>query len=80
MSRTPVDYLHGTLETLVLKTLTRGPMHGYAIARWLEEATDDALPVEEGSLYPAFTAWRRRAGSKRSGARPIWAAAPSCIG
>ena len=54
MSRTPVDYLHGTLETLVLKTLTRGPMHGYAIARWLEEATDDALAVEEGSLYPAL--------------------------
>ena len=54
MSRTPVDYLHGTLETLVLKTLTRGPLHGYAIARWLEEATDDALAVEEGSLYPAL--------------------------
>lgn len=54
MSRTPVDYLHGTLETLVLKTLTRGPMHGYAIARWIEQATGEALPVEEGSLYPAL--------------------------
>jgi len=54
MSRTPVDYLHGTLETLVLKTLTRGPMHGYAVARWIEGATDEALVVEEGSLYPAL--------------------------
>lgn len=54
MSRSPVDYLHGTLETLVLKTLTGGPRHGYAIAKWIEEATDSALSVEEGSLYPAL--------------------------
>ena len=54
MSRTPVDYLHGTLETLVLKTLTRGPMHGYAIARWLEDAGGAALQIEDGSLYPAL--------------------------
>lgn len=54
MSRSPVDYLHGTLETLVLKTLTRGPMHGYAVARWIEDATGEAFPVEEGSLYPAL--------------------------
>lgn len=54
MSRNPVDYLHGTLETLILKTLTRAPMHGYAIARWIEDVVDDAFPVEEGSLYPAL--------------------------
>jgi len=54
MSRDPVDYLHGTLETLILKTLTRGPSHGYAIARWIEDAIDNAFPVEEGSLYPAL--------------------------
>lgn len=54
MSRNPVDYLHGTLETLILKTLTRGPMHGYAVARWIEGATAEAFPVEEGSLYPAL--------------------------
>ena len=54
MSRTPVDYLHGTLETLILKTLTRSSMHGYAIARWIEDATHDAFAVEEGSLYPAL--------------------------
>jgi transcriptional regulator len=52
--RAPVDFLPGTLESLVLKTLARGPMHGYAIARWIEDTTDRALAVEEGSLYPAL--------------------------
>ncbi|MEZ5285668.1 MAG: PadR family transcriptional regulator [Vicinamibacterales bacterium] len=60
MSRHPVDFLHGTLETLVLKTLTRGPMHGYAIARWIEDATGEAFPVEEGSLYPALYRMERK--------------------
>ena len=46
--------LHGTLEALVLKTLSYGPRHGYAIARWLEQETDEAIQVEEGSLYPAL--------------------------
>lgn len=46
--------LHGTLDALVLKTLTRGPRHGYGIVKWLEEATDDEVVVEEGSLYPAL--------------------------
>jgi PadR family transcriptional regulator, regulatory protein PadR len=46
--------LHGTLDALVLKTLTFGPRHGYAIVRWLKEQTMDALEVEEGSLYPAL--------------------------
>jgi PadR family transcriptional regulator, regulatory protein PadR len=48
------DRLHGTLDALVLKTLTFGPRHGYAIARWLKDQTRDALQVEEGSLYPAL--------------------------
>jgi transcriptional regulator len=60
MERTPVDYLPGTLETLVLKTLTHGAMHGYGIARWIEERTDHALPVEEGSLYPALYRMEKR--------------------
>ena len=46
--------LHGTLEVLILKTLSHSPRHGYAIARWLEEHTGDAIQVEEGSLYPAL--------------------------
>jgi transcriptional regulator len=60
MNRTPIDYLPGTLETLILKTLVRGPMHGYGIARWIEDATDEALPVEEGSLYPALYRMEKR--------------------
>ena len=46
--------LHGTLDTLILKTLSHGARHGYAIARWLEEHTGEAITVEEGSLYPAL--------------------------
>ena len=46
--------LQGTLELLVLKTLSWGPMHGYGIASWIELVTEDVLQVEEGSLYPAL--------------------------
>lgn len=60
MNRAPIDYLSGTLETLILKTLVRAPMHGYGIARWIEETTDEALPVEEGSLYPALYRMEKR--------------------
>lgn len=52
--------LHGTLEPLILKTLSHGPRHGYAIARWIEERTDSALQVEEGSLYPALYRMEQR--------------------
>ncbi len=54
------ELLHGTLDALVLKTLSWGPRHGYAIARWIEEITDDALRIEEGSLYPALYRLERR--------------------
>jgi len=53
-SESTKDRLHGTLDALVLKTLTWGPRHGYAIARWLEDTTDNAIQVEEGSLYPSL--------------------------
>lgn len=46
--------LQGTVELLVLKTLSWGPMHGYGIASWIESVTSDVLQVEEGSLYPAL--------------------------
>ena len=52
--------LQGTLELLVLKTLSWGPMHGYGIASWIESATDDVLHVEEGSLYPALYRMTRK--------------------
>jgi transcriptional regulator len=54
------DLLHGTLDARVLKTLSWGPRHGYAIARWLEETTGDALRIEEGSLYPALYRMERQ--------------------
>jgi PadR family transcriptional regulator, regulatory protein PadR len=59
---TPVakDRLHGTLDALVLKSLAGGPRHGYAIARWLEETTQQAIRVEEGSLYPALYRMEKR--------------------
>ena len=52
--------LQGTVELLVLKTLSLGAMHGYGIASWLETATDDVLRVEEGSLYPALYRMSRK--------------------
>ena len=56
----PTELLHGTLDTLVLKTLSWGPRHGYAIARWIQDATDDALQIGEGSLYPALYRMERK--------------------
>ena len=52
--------LQGTVELLVLKTLSWGPMHGYGIASWIESATNDVLSVEEGSLYPALYRMSRK--------------------
>ena len=48
------DALQGTLDLLVLKTLSRGPHHGYGIAAQIQQVTNDSLRVEEGSLYPAL--------------------------
>ncbi len=52
--------LQGTLPLLILQALGQGPAHGYGIARWIEDATDDALRVEEGSLYPALHRMARK--------------------
>ncbi len=48
------ELVQGTLDMLVLKALSRGPMHGYAVAEWIEQLSDDILRVEEGALYPAL--------------------------
>lgn len=58
--KTPNALLHGTLDALILKTLASGPRHGYAIARFIEDTTGDAVLVEEGSLYPALYRMERR--------------------
>ena len=49
-----MDLLRGTLDLLILKTLSWGPMHGLAVLRWIEQATHDRLQIEEGALYPAL--------------------------
>jgi transcriptional regulator len=54
------ELLQGTLDMLVLKTLTRGSMHGYEIASLIQQVSDDALQVEEGSLYPALYRMERK--------------------
>ena len=50
----PSPLLAGTLDLLILKTVSIGPMHGYAIAQHIHRLSNDALRVEEGSLYPAL--------------------------
>ena len=59
-AKTPNALLHGALDALILKTLTRGPSHGYAVARSIEETSGDAVLVEDGSLYPALYRLERR--------------------
>jgi transcriptional regulator len=60
MGKDSIDLLVGTLDLLVLKTLLRGPMHGYSIAESIQQTSDDVLRVEEGSLYPALHRLERR--------------------
>jgi len=48
------DLFPGALELMILKTLSRKPMHGYALAQQIKETSDDLLQIEEGSLYPAL--------------------------
>ncbi len=58
--KTPNALLHGTLDALILKTLASGPRHGYAIAKFIEDASGDSVLIEEGSLYPALYRMERR--------------------
>jgi len=51
---TDLELLQGTLDLLVLKALIFGPRHGYAVAQWVRETTDDDLRIEEGALYTAL--------------------------
>jgi transcriptional regulator len=55
-----LDLLQGTLDLLILKTLAWGPMHGYAVARWIRSTSDDDLQIEEGALYTALHRMERR--------------------
>lgn len=66
------ELLKGTLDMLVLQTLTVQPMHGYAIAQHIGRLTDDVLTVEQGSLYPALERLQ-----KRGWVTSDWGASPS---
>ncbi len=55
-----MDLIRGTLDVLILKTLSPGPLHGYAVSRSIRDATDDALQVDEGALYPALRRLEKR--------------------
>ena len=59
-AKSPNALLHGALDALILKVLSRGPNHGYAVARAIEDTTGEALLVEEGSLYPALYRLERK--------------------
>jgi PadR family transcriptional regulator PadR len=52
--RSDLDLLQGTLDVLVLKTVSWGPRHGYAVAQWIRETTSGELQIEEGALYTAL--------------------------
>jgi transcriptional regulator len=55
-----LNLIQGTLDILVLTALAGGPRHGYAVARWIRETTDDALQVDEGALYTALHRLEKR--------------------
>ena len=54
------DLFTGSLDLLVLKAVSWGPMHGYAIGRWIRQSTSDALSIQEGALYPALHRLERK--------------------
>jgi transcriptional regulator len=60
MADTQIDLLRSALDLLILKALAWGPRHGYAVAEWIEDATNDALSLEEGTLYPALHRLERK--------------------
>ena len=54
MQKSKAELLQGTLDLLILKTVSAGPMHGYSIAQRIQQVSQDVLVVEEGSLYPCL--------------------------
>src|SRR5712691_10958595 len=60
MTTASPELLHGTLDTLILKTLAGGRRHGYGVARAIEDATERVVEIEEGSLYPALYRMERK--------------------
>lgn len=76
MKASQTDYLQGTLDLLILKTLALGPNHGWAVAQRIQEISNDVLQVNQGSLYPALqrlelrgwieSEWRKTENNRRA--------------
>jgi transcriptional regulator len=60
MGEDKVSLLQGTLDMLILKALAGDALHGFGVARWIEQVTGDRLTVDEGALYPALHRMERR--------------------
>ncbi len=60
MKESKLEMIKGTLDVLILKSLSWGPMHGYAVSRWIRQITDNELQIEEGALYPALHRLERK--------------------
>ncbi len=60
MPAADLELLQGTLDVMVLKALLFGPRHGYAVARWIRDTTDDSLQIEEGALYTSLHRMEKR--------------------
>src|SRR5678815_963855 len=54
MADADLDLLQGTLDVMILKSLSWGPMHGFGIAKWIRQTTDGVLQIEDSALYPAL--------------------------
>jgi PadR family transcriptional regulator, regulatory protein PadR len=71
----PTDLVQGTLDLLILKTLSLGPAHGWAVGQRIEQISNDVLQVQQGPCIPPCTAWNSRAGFAANGANPRTTAA-----
>ncbi len=60
MPQESLDLMRGTLDTLILKTLSWHPMHGYEISKWVRQKTGEEISIEEGALYPALRRLEKR--------------------
>ena len=60
MAPSDLELLRGTLDLILLKTLSWGPLHGLAVVRWIEQTTRQRLQIEEGALYPALHRMEQR--------------------
>jgi DNA-binding PadR family transcriptional regulator len=67
MPRAPSEMLQGTVDVLILRTLSWQPMHGYGISAWVRERSRDVLSIEGAALYQAFTDSSENASSSRRG-------------